>query len=208
MSSCNGQKVTCDIDALNHQLEEIDRNDQEVRREFMPVLEQYQKDGSGKLNFFRLALKMQRADKDNQAFILKMFEKCGWPDAINTEAHKTIFLVLQHSPDSIMRKYFKQVQSKVEQGLLAPDDEAIMYDRLQMNAGLPQKYGSQTFAAANNVNYIWPIENLDSLATFRSQVKLPSMDAYMKLAKDSMSIEFVWDKSITIKEAIKMRDNP
>lgn len=208
LSSCQGQDVNCEIDALNKALKEIVRNDQEVRRKFMPALKQYQKDSTGKLNFIRLALKMQRADKDNQAFILKMFEKCGWLDAINTEAHKTIFLVLQHSPDSVMRKYFPNVQVKVKQGLLALDDEAIMYDRLQMNADLPQKYGSQTFAAANNINYIWPIQNLDSLSYFRSQVELPTMEEYIKLAKDSMNIEFVWDKSLTIEEAIKMKDNP
>ena len=206
LSACQGQKVkSCDINILNEELSLIHQKDQQIRNELMPVLGQYQKDGSGQLKLFSLALKMNRQDKQNQEYILSMLEKCGWPEALNEQSHNTVFLVLQHSPDSIMKAYFPQVQKMVKKGILLPDDEAIMLDRILMDEGKPQRYGSQTFAA-NNINYIWPIESLDSLESFRKEVGLPSMEDYILLAKDSFQIEYTWNKEMTIEEAISLKE--
>jgi hypothetical protein len=204
-NSCWAQQGSCDTNRLNEKLTKIEQRDQEVRMQFLSILDAFQKDGSKKLKFISLALKMQRADKKNQAFLLEMLEQCGWSDALNKEAHNTVFLVLQHSPDSIMENYFPMVQTMVLKNLLAPDNEAMMYDRLQMNAGLPQKYGSQAFSDTSNVNYIWPIEQVDSVDFYRASVKLPSMQQYLKITKDSTGIEFIWDKSLTIQKANETR---
>ena len=207
MSSCQGQKVNCNLEKLEASLVKIEKRDQETRNELMPVLAKYQEDGSGKLKLLMLAMKSQRHDEKNQEFIVEMFNKCGWPDSLSKDAHNTIFLVLQHSPDSLMRKFFPEVQHKVALGLLAPDDEAIMFDRLQMHAGLPQRYGSQTFASSDDKNYIWPVEDVENLDAIRAEVGLPNMDAYIKLAKDSTGVKFTWDKSLSIEKAQKMKKN-
>lgn len=204
--SCHGQKFSsCDIRILDEQLAEIRKQDQEIRKELMPVLGKYQDDGSGKLKLMTLALKMENRDQKNLEFVSEMLEKCGWSHDLSNESHHTVFLVLQHSPDSAMRKYFPLVQQKVTLGYLLPDDEATMYDRLQMRAGLAQKYGTQTFADPQNRNLVWPVENPDSLEVWRSQVGLPTMETYFQIAKDSTGVDIYWEKDLTLEEAINLK---
>jgi len=206
MSACTAQPVDCNLKVLNAELAEMRQKDQEIRKEFMPVLGKYQEDGSGQMKVMRLAMKMEKQDKANQQRLQAILNKCGWPEELDQQAHETIYLVLQHSPDSLMRTYFPMVQAYADKGLLSPDDPATMYDRLQMRAGLPQRYGTQTFVDAKKRNLVWPVEDPDSLTELRGSVGLPPMEAYFQLARDSAGIEMVWDKTLTVEQAKGMKN--
>jgi len=201
-SSCTSQVIDCDIKTLNNQLIEMKEKEQSIRREVMPLIAQNQKDGSGGLKLFSLATKMNKIDEKNQKVLQGILNKCDWPGELSEDAHKSVFLILQHSPDSLMRKYYPMVKLRSETGSLLPDDPATMFDRLQMNARKPQRYGTQTFQK-NNQNVIWPIQSIDSLELLRTSVGLPSMEAYFKLAKDSTGVEIVWDKTLKIEDISK-----
>lgn len=207
LSGCNSQSIHCEKLSIERELQDIHEKDQNIRRELMPILGKYQADGSGKLKLMMLALKMERQDQENQEYLLELFKRCGWPEDLNREAHSTIYLVLQHSPDSIMREYYPMVEAFAAKGFLDPDDPATMYDRLLMNAGKPQRYGTQTFADNKNRNLLWPVGNSDSLEIHRADVGLPPMETYFQIAKDSMKIEMIWDKDLTIDEAKEMKSN-
>jgi len=206
MSACTAQPVDCTLETLNAELADMRQKDQEIRKEFMPVLAQYQKDGSGQLKVLRLGMKMEKQDKANQKMLQAILHECGWPEDLDEQAHETIYLVLQHSPDTLMRTYFPMVQSYASKGLLGPDDPATMFDRLQMHAGLPQRYGTQTFADDQNRNVVWPVEDPDRLAERRTSVGLPSMEAYFQLARDSTGMEMIWDKTLTVEQAKGMKN--
>lgn len=205
LSSCYSQEIDCSIEALNEQLIEIRQKDQSIRTKLMPVLAQYQKDGSGQMKLFSLAMKMEKQDEENQQVIKSIFEQCGWPESLSAEAHGTIFLVLQHAPDELMRQYYPQVSLYAEKGLLEPNDQATMFDRLQMRAGKYQRFGTQTFQDDQNRNLVWPIEDVEALQERRDSVGLPSMEAYLKFAKDSTGVEMYWNKELSLKEAIELR---
>jgi hypothetical protein len=205
MSACQSQPIDCNVEALQVDLISMRDKEQAIREELMPVMAQYQEDGSGKMKLFTLAMQMEKQDAANQERLQAIFSQCGWPEALNAKAHESIYLILQHSPDSLMRRYFPMVQAYAGKGLLSPDDPATMYDRLQMRAGLPQRYGTQTFPDAQNRNLVWPVEDAERLAEYRDSVGLPSMSAYFDLARDSMGIEMVWDKTLTVEQAAKLK---
>ena len=207
VSISQAQNKNCDTNAINEQLLDIEEDDQKIRKKLMPVLGRYQEDGSGMLKFLFLAWKMNRQDERNQRRVTKMFDECGWKEDLNAASHSTLFLVLQHSPDSMMRRYYPTVQEYSEKGLLEPDAPATMFDRLQMNAGLAQRFGTQTFVDDQNRNLLWPVENQDSLSVWRSQVGLPSMETYFKMAKDSLGIEMTWDRELTLEKAVQMKES-
>ncbi|WP_394751279.1 DUF6624 domain-containing protein [Spongiimicrobium salis] len=196
---CKAQEPNCEVQELNTKLIKMMKEEQDVRKALMPLIAQNQKDGSGGLELFALATKMGQIDEKNQKELNAIFEHCGWPENLMPKAHQGVFLILQHSPDSLMRKHYPRVKKYAEMGLLMPDDAATMYDRLQMYARKPQRYGTQTFQR-NSQNVVWPIQNMDSLSSLRSSVGLPSMEAYFKIAKDSTTIEIVWDKKLKIED--------
>ncbi|MFT6037172.1 MAG: hypothetical protein ACI9XJ_002762 [Marivirga sp.] len=173
------QKDNCAIEGINQKLMKVYKKDKGIREQLMPLLESYQEDGKGKLKFLILALKMNRLDQRNQKVVLKLIGDCGWPEPLSKAAHNTIFLVLQHSSDSLRQQYFPMVQKLANKSFLKLEDEALLFDRMQMNAGLAQKYGTQTFTNAEGNNQIWPVENLDSLENYREKMGLPSTDVYV-----------------------------
>lgn len=207
ISSCQGQEIDCSTTALNEKLAELYQEDQAIRNELMPLLGQYQKDGSGKMKLFSLVMKQERQDRKNQEQLSSIFEQCGWPKEISSDAHNTIFLILQHSPDSMMRQYYPLVVEYSEAGLLEQNDRATMYDRLQMRAGKYQKYGTQTFQDDQNRNLVWPIDAPEKLEERRAEVGLPNMSTYFQMARDSMGVEMIWNKDLSLEQALALRKN-
>lgn len=205
MSFCQAQEVDCGIDKLNSQLIELYEKDQAIRKELMPVLGQYQKDGSGQMKLLRLAMQMEKQDKQNQQQVQTIIAQCGWPVALAPKAHNTLFLVLQHAPDELMKQHYPTVLAYARQGILEANDAATMFDRLQMRAGKYQRYGTQTFQDDQNRNLVWPIEEIESLNQRRDSVGLPSMEKYFQMAKDSIGVEMYWDKKLTLEKAIEMK---
>ena len=205
LASLRVQAQHCDIDSLNARFVTMKQKDQDIRKELMKAVSQYQKDGSGQMNLLTLSGKMKAQDQQNQKELLGIFEGCSWPEALNEDSHSTIYLILQHSPDALMREHYPTVEAYAQKGLLAPDDAATMYDRLQMNAGLPQRYGTQTFSDSQNRNQVWPVEDVEKLEDLRKSVGLPTMEAYFQIARDSFKVEMVWDKTLTLEKAKKMK---
>jgi len=193
------QNEDCSISKLETRLIEMMHQEQSVRKDLMASVAQFQKDGTGGGELFSIQTKMNEIDKKNQDNLISVLEECGWPDNLADEAHKSIFLILQHSPDATMRKYYPMVKDRSESGIISSSDAATMFDRLQMRAGKPQQYGTQAFQH-NGQNTIWPIKNIDSIDAIRESVGLPSMEVYFKIVKDSTGIEILWDKSLKIED--------
>ncbi len=82
---------------------------------------------------------MRSVDQRNQQKVISAITKCGW-----SEAHlNTIWLVFQHSPSDIMAYYYPELKAYSEAGTLPKSSIALMEDRLLMNNGYKQIYGSQ-----------------------------------------------------------------
>jgi len=166
--------IDCSISKLNKELVAMKNKAEEIRMELMLLMTNDEDDVSKKIKLFSMITKMQQHDKRNQAYLKAIFTNCNWPKALSKEAHTSIYLILQHSDDILMRKYYPKVEEMVALGCLDPDDAATMYDRLQMNANLPQRYGTQTFENTNNQNVVWPIQDVVILEELRNLVGLPN----------------------------------
>ena len=199
--------MDCSIKKLNKELVTLKEKGQEIRLKLMPLLAERIKDDdvSKTLKRYAMITKMQQQDQYNQEYIRALFSNCDWPKELSKEAHTAVYLILQHSDDTLMRAYYPKVEEMVSLGYLDPDDAATMFDRLQMNAGLPQRYGTQTFENTNNQNVVWPIENLGKLSHLRATVGLSNMNDYIKETKEHIGVSIVWDKKLTIETALRFR---
>ena len=203
----NAVAQNCTIPVLNQRLIEMKATEQKLRRELMPVLADFQKDGSRQMEMLQLAMKMKEVDQKNLEAIKVILNDCGWLEALDEEAHNALFIILQHGDYETMKQYYPTVAQMMEKGKLAKDDWAAMTDRLLMNEGKLQIYGTQTFADGQNGNWVWPVEKPEELPSRRTAVGLPDMETYFKIAMDSMGVKMQWDKTMTLEEAESRRRN-
>ncbi len=199
--------IDCSIKKLNKALIALKKKGETIRLELMPLLAENSKkeDVSMQLKQYALITKMQQQDRYNQEYLKAVFNNCDWPKKLSKEAHTSIYLILQHSDDTLMRSYYPKVEELVMLGYLDPDDAATMFDRLQLNAGLPQRYGTQTYENTNNQNAVWPIQETEDLTSLRASVGLSSMYEYIKETKESIGVSIVWDKTLTVEKALRFK---
>ncbi len=90
---------------------------------------------------------MVRQDSVNLVRVTAILDSAGWlgEAEVGRTANQALFLVLQHAdarPD-VQARYLEEMRLAVEQGLARPHELAMLEDRVEVNHGRPQIYGSQ-----------------------------------------------------------------
>ncbi len=90
-------------------------------------------------------IKHAKEDHRNQELVISIIEKCGMPtlQEVNQEQMNAIWLGLQHTVSKYRIKYFPLIEKAVKNGDLSKEQYALMKDRILMDEGKPQIYGSQ-----------------------------------------------------------------
>ena len=148
------------------------------------------------------ALKLDETDSTNLASVSRILDTYGWPSGLSDAANKAIFLVIDHSDLKIMNKYIGLFRYAVEKGYLSMNDLVTMEDRMLMNAGKPQKYGTQAYSLVEDgktVIYIWPVENPDKLDALRKSVGLIPIEDYLEIVQQQ-GVEIIYDSTKTVKD--------
>ena len=177
---------------------DIGRKDQEVRAGWAKVAT-----GSvTKEEAIEYALKLDETDSTNLASVSRILDTYGWPSGLSDAANKAIFLVIDHSDLKTMNKYIGLFRDAVEKGYLSMNDLVTMEDRMLMNAGKPQKYGTQAYSLVENgktVIYIWPVEEPDKLDALRKSVGLIPIEDYLEIVRQQ-GMEIIYDKTKAVKD--------
>ncbi|MBX2872619.1 MAG: hypothetical protein KTR30_10980 [Saprospiraceae bacterium] len=151
------EEVVCD--SIDPVLAEVYRKDQEVRR------------GAGD---------MMTVDQENRKTVISILEKCGFPkaDEVALQSYNAIFFVLQHSPGPIMGYYYPQVEAAVTAGKINRSTFALMQDRLLMDFGYKQVYGTQI-----RNNQLYELQDPDNVNARRAEVGLGPIETYVEYFK-------------------------
>ena len=99
-----------------------------------------------------------------------------------------------------MKKYQPVFQDAVKKGYIQMDDLVTMEDRMLMNSGKPQIYGTQAYSITKegkNTIYIWPVDNPDSLNGRRASVGLSTIEEYLELFTKK-GVEVIYDPTLTV----------
>ena len=183
---------------IDSRLCDIGRKDQEVRVEWAKV-------ATGNVTqeeAIEYALKMEETDSANLASVSHILDNYGWPAGLSDAANKAIFLVIDHSDLKTMNKYIGLFSDAVDKGYLSMNDLVTMEDRMLMNSGKPQKYGTQAYSLVEDgktVIYIWPVEDPDKLDALRKSVGLMPIESYLEIVKQQ-GVEMIYDKTKTVKD--------
>lgn len=122
-------------------------------------------------------------DKGNQQKVVSIIEKCGFPTA-EKYGHKSVeavFLVIQHAAKSLREKYYPHIKESADKGDLSWSIVALMEDRMLMDKGEKQKYGSQVQKKNGSDKWVlYPIEDPQNVNVRRAEVGLGPIEEYLK----------------------------
>ncbi|MFH9348661.1 DUF6624 domain-containing protein [Kitasatospora sp. NPDC017646] len=106
----------------------------------------------------------------------------GWPTelAVGAEAARAAWLIAQHADRQldVQRRAVDLMAEAVAAGSASARDLAFLQDRLAVNEGREQRYGTQIGAVADGRPVPWPCEDPERLDERRAQVGIEPFDEY------------------------------
>jgi hypothetical protein len=150
--------VEVDCNKKSEILSEVYISDQKIRREN---------------NFIKYA----KEDHRNQELVISIIEKCGMPtlNEVTQEQMNAIWLGLQHTDNKYRIKYFPLVEKAVKNGDLSKEQYALMKDRMLMDEGKPQIFGSQI-----KNGKLYDLESPETVNKRRQEMGLEPIEDYLK----------------------------
>jgi len=150
--------VEVDCNKKSEILSEVYKSDQKIRRE-------------------NNLIKYAKEDHRNQELIISIIEKCGMPtlNEVNQEQMNAIWLGLQHTENKYRVKYFPLIEKAVKNGDLSKEQYALMKDRILMDEGKPQIFGSQI-----KNGKLYDLEEPETVNERRQEMGLEPIEDYLK----------------------------
>ena len=146
--------------------------------------------------------KMHEIDKENAKVVASIIDKYGWlgTEDIGDDGNQTLFLCIQHCEDSVIQhKYLPIIEDAVHKGNAKPWHFAFLTDRILMNQGKPQVYGTQT-VIIDGRTYPVPLQNPREVDALRKSIGMESLDEYMQEHGEHFSVEDYLKEEATINE--------
>jgi len=126
--------------------------------------------------------KTMAADREDLIVVEALIAKYGWPGKTlaGTEGSTGAWLVIQHAPLDVQKKYLEMMTKAADAGELPGEAVAKTVDRIRIREGKPQLYGSQ-FHEVNGAWVPFPIEDEANVDARRAKLGMPSMAEQTKL---------------------------
>ena len=121
-------------------------------------------------------------DSTNLVEVEAIISQYGWPGKsfVGIPGNQTCFLVIQHSDSATRAKYLPVLQKSVDDGESFPSDLALLQDRVLMDGGAKQIYGSQIIYDRQGNPVFYPIEDEINVNARRKKMGLQSIEKYAR----------------------------
>lgn len=127
---------------------------------------------------------MKKIDEESALAVRTLIDRYGWMgvDEIGSEASQTLSLAIQHVDDLVVQQHYLPLLSEaVKSNKAEPWQLAFLTDRILMNQGKKQVYGTQVIISKNEYGpYVVPLENIDKVDELRAQLGLPPLKDYLE----------------------------
>lgn len=124
----------------------------------------------------------EKLDQKNTARMKEVVDQIGWPtiSKVGKEAAEGAWLLVQHADyDVEFQKRCLQLMKEAPEDEVSKIDTAYLEDRVRVNEGRPQLYGTQFYGEGENYGPR-PIENPEKVDERRKELGLESLEEYKK----------------------------
>ncbi|MCI4650406.1 DUF6624 domain-containing protein [Phaeodactylibacter sp.] len=128
-----------------------------------------------------------KVDAENREALKAIIEAHGFPTAelVGEEGMHAVFILIQHADrdPEWQKAQLPYIEAAVKNGGLDGQDYAYLYDRIQVNAEKPQRYGTQFSKVdpATKTIELAAVEDPDNLNQRRMEVGMMPIEAYRAL---------------------------
>ena len=186
----NKNKAIVENTTLQNELLIMFVNDQAARGNLMKdIIEKYEIDTNQISN-----KGLNYIDNYNTSRLKEIVLEYGFPTGklIGKDAMSGVFFIIQHSNELDWQKAnFPKIKSAVSNGYLEGQKYAMLYDRIQMNSGLKQKYGTQLDKIDETTYRLYDLENEQELDRRRMEIGLFPFSMYKQIYKEEFGINIV-----------------
>ncbi|HEY4110709.1 DUF6624 domain-containing protein [Puia sp.] len=168
------------MDSIMSQLAYVFKTDQQYRAPLESTIKKY---GWNSPQVDSLEDLMSTQDSINLGVVTHIIDTYGWigPDSIGPSGSTTLWIVIQHSDLGIQQKYLPLMRAAVRQGRAHASELAYLEDRVALEEGKKQLYGTQfRLDTTTNKYIVSPIEDEPNVDKRRAAVGLPSLEAYAR----------------------------
>lgn len=126
-------------------------------------------------------------DATNREKLKNILAKHGFPTKamVGDVGMRAIFIVIQHADQDkeFQQSQFPHLENAVKNGDLDGQSYAYLYDRIKINAGEPQLYGTQcsNIDRVNNSVELFPVEDIEGLDKRRMEMDMMPIQTYKEL---------------------------
>jgi hypothetical protein len=130
--------------------------------------------------------RMQAVDAKHTARMKAIIAEHGWPgrSLVGEDGAHAAWLLAQHADSSFMAQCLPLMERAVAAGEASPKDYAYLLDRVRMNQGKPQVYGTQFTSGADGKLVLYPVEDAEHVDERRRAVGLESMAEYERKIRE------------------------
>jgi hypothetical protein len=160
------------------ELDTIYEDDQKYRRGIEEAEKKY---GFNSQQAEALEDKMVWQDSINLSKVVSILDRYGWlgPDSVGFHGSFTLFIVLQHADLETQQKYLPIMRLAVKAGSARASDLAYLEDRVALDEGKKQIYGSQVRYNPKTGKYAFaPIRDEKNVNVRRRKVGLEPLETY------------------------------
>lgn len=168
-------------------LDTVYQKDQGLRRKLKEIEEVYGRESNEMRAHWE---SIHKKDSINLIKVQKILDQQGWlgQDVIGGRGNSSLFLVIQHAPLEIQKKYLPMMREAVTKGNAQSGDLALLEDRVALRSGKKQVYGSQIGRDQQTGEYyVAPIEDPENVDKRREAVGLGPLQEYVS------GYNIIWD---------------
>ncbi len=126
-------------------------------------------------------------DKKNRNRLKEIIDEYGFPtrSLVGTKAMEGVFIIIQHADrdPGWQRSQLPAIEKAVKNGDMNGQSYTYLYDRIQINAGEKQRYGTQfsNVDPINKVVTLADIEDMETLNDRRREVGMMPIEMYKRI---------------------------
>lgn len=169
---------------LRQALLERAARDQQARADLTPAA-----DGSVDPERWRA---VEAVDQDNTRWLKDLVLREGWPSPgrVGHDGARAAWMLVQHADadPEFQRHALELMEPGLADGSVAPDNFALLTDRVRLAQGQPQRYGTQFETGADGVLRLRPVEDPAGLDDRRAAVGLPPMAEYRRVLGETYGL--------------------
>lgn len=126
--------------------------------------------------------RMCQTDRDNTAWLKADLAANGWYriSAFHPSASNAAWLMIQHADrdPAFQQEMLVMLEPLAAEGEVEPSSYAYLFDRVAVNAGRPQRYGTQGRCIAKDVWEPFELEQPERVQALRDSVQIGSLAEY------------------------------